>query len=174
MSYGEKIFGLRDIKLTSFDGATQVDLPSSQQLEFNEALTTGELRGDDVTKSVVSFTDKVEWSFSSGGFPLDAYGLITGRTVTEANTTPNRTNTMTGKAGDVMPWFKIYGKSQGDASDDIHVKIFKCKLMEAPSGSFSDTEFFITSCSGIAVHDDTADKLFEVVQNETSTALPSS
>ena len=38
-------------------------------------------------------------------------------------------------------------------------------------GEFKDGEFWVTKCSGIAV-DDGTNGLFDVVQNETSAALP--
>jgi hypothetical protein len=73
-----------------------------------------------------------------------------------------------------MPYFKIYGKSVGDnATDDIHVKLFKCKLTEGVEGEFKDGEFFMTKCSGIAI-DPGAGSLYEIVQDESASNLPTS
>lgn len=174
MAYGDKPFGLRDLKLTKLDGSAQVDLPNALTLSFKERITSGEMRGDDATVSVVAITDAVEWEIEAGGIDLAAYALMTGRTATTAGTTPNRTTTLVGNAGDNYPYFKIYGKSVGDnSSDDIHVKILKAKLTGPLEGEFKDTEFFMTKCSGVAV-DPGAGNLFEIVQNETSSTLPSS
>lgn len=171
--YGDKPFGIRDIKLTNAAGTTQVDLPSGTRLMFRERLTSGELRGDDVTLSIVAITDALEWELEAGGISLEAYALMTGRTATEASTTPNRTLTLTGVAGNNFPYFKIYGKSVGDIStDDIHVKIYKAKLTSPIEGEFSDTQFFVTKCGGVAV--DNGTKIFDIVQNETATTLPTS
>lgn len=166
-----KPFGIRDIKLTNLAGTLQVDLPNAMTLSFVERLTTGELRGDDATQAVVAFTDALEWELEAGGISLEAYALMTGRTITLAGTTPSQTNTLAGNAGDVYPYFKIYGKSQGDGSDDIHVKILKAKLTGGLEGEFKDEEFFVTKCSGVAV-DPGAGNLFEIVQNESSANLP--
>ena len=172
--YGDRPFGIRDIKLTKIDGSTQVDLPNGQTLSFKERFTTGELRGDDATQSAVSITDAVEWSLEAGGISLEAYALMTGRSVVTAGTTPNRTTTLSGNAGDNFPYFKVYGKSVGDnATDDIHVKLNKCKLTSAPEGDFKDGEFFMTKCSGIAL-DPGAGAIFDIVQNETAANLASS
>lgn len=172
--YGDKPFGIRDIKITNMAGTTQVDLPNAQTLTFSERLTQGELRGDDATVSVVAFTDAVEWELEAGGISLEAYALMTGRVVTTTGTTPNRTTALAGNAGDNFPYFKVYGKSQGDsATDDIHVKLNKCKLTAAPSGDFKDGEFFMLKTGGIAI-DPGAGNIFDIIQNETATTLPTS
>lgn len=173
MTWGRKPFGLRDIKLTSIDGSTQVDLPNAQTLRFSERLTSGELRGDDVTVSVVAYTDALEWELSAGGISLQAYALMTGRNVASSGSTPNQIQSMTGAAGDVFPWFKIYGKSHADGDDDIHVLIYKAKLMQPIEGTYQDGEFLVTSCSGMAI-DDGSNGLFKIIQNETAAALPTS
>lgn len=172
--YGDKPFGLRDLKVTNIGGTTQVDLPAGLTLSFKERLTSGELRGDDATVSVIGITDAVEWSIEAGGISLEALAIMTGRTNTSSGTTPNRTLTMAANAGDNMPYFKIYGKSVGDnATDDIHVKLNKCKLTEGIEGEFKDGEFFMTKCSGIAI-DPGAGSIYDIVQNETASNLPSS
>jgi hypothetical protein len=76
-------------------------------------------------------------------------------------------------AGTPFPYFKIYGKSLGDGTDDVHVKIYKAKLTEPLEGEFSDGQFFVTACSGIAI-DDGTNGIYDVVQNETATNLPTS
>jgi hypothetical protein len=166
-----KPFGLRDLKITNLAGTTQVDLPNAQTLTFTERLTQGEMRGDDATQAVVAFTDALEWELEAGGISLEAYALMTGRTIALTGTTPNQVNTLLAQAGDVYPYFKIYGKSQGDGADDIHVKINKAKLTGGIEGEFADGEFFVTKCSGIAV-DPGAGALYEVIQNETADDLP--
>ena len=172
--FGDKPFGLRDLKVTNIGGTSQVDLPSSLTLTFKERLTQGEMRGDDATQSVVAITDAVEWSIEAGGISLEALAIMTGRTATAAGTTPNRTVTMSANAGDNMPYFKIYGKSVGDVStDDIHVKLNKCKLTSGIEGEFKDGSFFMTKCSGIAI-DPGAGAIYDIVQNATAANLPTS
>lgn len=174
--YGDKPFGLSDIKLTTLDGNTQVDLPSSRVMQFTERLTTGEMRGDDRTVAVVSILDALEWSLEAGGISLEAWALMSGREATESGSTPNRTNTLTAKTGDRYPYFKVYGKMVGDeGDDDLHVKVFKAKLTSPMQGQFQDGEFFATQCSGLAIGDaDNDDDVYELVQNETAADLPSS
>lgn len=171
MSFGTKPFGLRDVKIRG-KSAGVVDLPSARTLSFNERVKSGELSGDDQTVAVVAFADAVEWTLEAGGISLEAYAELTGRTVATTGTTPNQVKTLTGAGGDVYPYVKIYGKSIGDGADDVHVKITKAKVTNI-QGQFSDGEFFVTSCQGIAIRDAaSSDKIYDIVQNETAANLP--
>jgi hypothetical protein len=169
--YGEKPFGLKEIKVVV--GATVVTLPVARTMSFKERVRSGELSGDDKTVAVVAYSDALEWSLEAGGISLEAWALMTGRTVTTTGTTPSRVTTLNADAAQTYPYFKIYGKSLGDGADDVHVKIYKAKLTEALEGEFADGEFFVTSCAGIAV-DDGTNGIYDIVQNETAAALPSS
>ena len=168
-----KPFGLRDIKITNMAGTTQVDLPSAQTLRFSERIRFGELSGDDKTVAVVGFSDAVEWTLEAGGIPLAAYAAMTGRTMTAAGTTPSQTNTLIGASQQTFPYFKIYGQALGDGIDGVHCLIYKAKLTGSIEGTFGDGEFFVTSCSGVAI-DDGTNGIFKFIQNETSTTLPTS
>jgi hypothetical protein len=172
MSFGDKPFGLRDVKVTNAGGTTQVDLPSGRTFSFTERIKSGELSGDDKTLAVVAFSDAVEWTLEGGGISLEAYALMTGRTATVAGTAPNQTDTLAGSVQEAFPYFKVYGKAVDDATGDIHCKLGKCKLT-AINGQFGDGEFFITQCSGLAIGDSSG-KIFEFVQNETAANLPTS
>lgn len=173
MAYGDKPFGIRDVKITDISGSTQVDLPSSRMLTFRERVKSGELSGDDKTLALVSRADAIEWELEAGGISLEAYALLTGRSASSSGTTPNRTNTLTGEATEQFPYVKIYGKAVGDGSDDIHVKIWKTKVMGPLEGSFQDGEFFVSKCSGVGI-DDGTNGVWDLVQNETAANLPSS
>lgn len=168
--YGDKPFGLRDVKLTNMAGDTQVSLPAPQTLSFSERIRSGELSGGDSLKAVVAYAEAVEWSLEAGGISLEAYALLTGRTVTEEGTTPNKTNTLTGSAGDVFPYIKVYGKVICEGDDDIHCKLWKAKLTKL-EGSFKEGAFWVTSGGGVAV-DDGVNGIYDFVQNETATDLP--
>ena len=169
--YGEKPFGIRDIKLTDVTGTTQVDLPNERVMSFSERLVSGEMRGEGKTVAVVAEVDAVEFELEAGGISLEAYALMSGRTATESGTTPALVNTLSGSGADRYPYFKVYGKSLGDGDDDIHVKLYKCKLTSGIEGRLEDGEFWVTRCSGVAV-DDGTNGIWDIVQNETATDLP--
>lgn len=172
MPFGDKPFGLRDVKLTNAGGTVQVDLPSGQTFSFSERIKSGELSGDDKTLAVMAFSDAAEWSLEAGGISLEAYALMTGRTATVAGTTPNQTDTMVGSVQQAFPYFKVYGKALDDATGDVHCKLGKCKLTSI-EGQFGDGAFFITQCSGVAIGD-SGGAIFTFVQNETAANLPTS
>jgi hypothetical protein len=169
--FGDKPYGLREVKIKPIGGSI-VTLPVAQQLTFREMVTSDMLRGDDVIKSVVAFSEGLEWSLEAGGISLEAYAALTGRTAVAAGTTPSRTVTLSAEGGDPFPYLEIYGKALGEEEDDIHCKIFRAKVT-ALEGRFQNRQFFITTCSGIAVADSSGDT-FEFVQNETAADLPSS
>lgn len=163
-------FGLREITVKR--SGAPVKLPAAMTLSFKEVLNSGEMHGNDATQAVVAVADKVEWSLESGGISLEAFTEMTGRAIVLSGTGTTEVNTMTARAGDIYPYFEIRGRSVGDDSGDIHVILPKCKLTDGMQGEFKDGEFFVTSCSGIAVDDGTA--LYQLVQNETAAALPTS
>lgn len=167
------IRGIREITVKGATG-TPVKLPAAQTLSFNEVLTSGELRGNDVVVANISFTDKVEWELESGGISLEALKVLTGRTITLTGTTPDQVNTMSVKAGDSMPYFELRGRAISDNGGDFHVIMYKAKLSEGFEGEMADEEFYVQSCSGVAVGRDSDSKIMDLVQNETATALPTS
>lgn len=172
--FGDKPYGVRDIKLTNLAGTTQVDLPNVTNLKFSETLNSGQMRGDDSIKAIAAFTDAVEWEFEAGGMPLEAIALMTGRIIVASGTTPNQLVQMNANAGDTYPYFKIYGLSRGDTGiDDCHVKIYMCKLTGAIEGEFKDKAFYVTKCKGIGI-DPGGGNMYEVVQHETSIVLATS
>lgn len=173
MAYGDKPFGIRDVKITDISGSTQVDLPSSRVLTFRERGKSGELSGDDQTVALVSRADAIEWELEAGGISLEAYALMTGRTAALTGTTPNQILTLTGEATEQFPYIKVYGKAIGDGADDVHVKIWKAKVMGPLEGGFQDGEFFVSKCSGVGI-DDGTNGVFDIVQNETAASLPAS
>ena len=162
-----KPFGLRDIKLTSLDGATQVDLPASRTLSFKERVMTGEFTGDDELQGIVTIPIGCEGSLESGGISLEAYALMTGHTLTAGV----GLDTLEGDSSS-FPYFKIYGKSVDDEGGDVHCKILKAKLTSALEGEFKYGEFFVNSMSFVGVK--VSGVAFEFVANDAEAELPAS
>lgn len=167
-----KPFGLREITLVPLPSGTAVKLSASQTLSFSEALTSGELRGNDATQAIAAYLDKVEWELEAGGLNFDAIKVLTGRTITASGTTPSQKNTILARAGDTYPYFKIYGKVINDDGSDVHCLIYKAKLTGGLTGEWKDGEFFIQGASGVAI--DNGTKLYELIHNETTASVPAS
>lgn len=162
-------YGLRDLKIVPLPSGTQVDLPWGQTLKYTEEPNTNELEGDDVIVATVTTLKAISWELEAGGISLEAYAAMTGRTATLAGTGSTETLTMKVSAGDVYPYFKLYGKAITDEGD-IHVKFFKAKVTQI-EGEFKSGEFFVTKCSGTAI-DDGTNGILDIVRNETAANLP--
>ncbi len=164
--FGDKPYGLREVKVVR--GTTVVTLPAAQKLGFAENIRSEELQGDDKLAALVGFSEAVEWELEAGGISLEALAVMTGRAATQIGSGNNRRLRMNASGGQAFPYFTIYGRSMGDAGDDIHVKLFKCKLSEI-SGEFAGGGFFVTSCTGTAIDDGTG--IYQFAQNETAAAI---
>jgi hypothetical protein len=123
-----KPYGLSDIKLTSIDGVTQVDLPAATKLTFKERVKSAEGVGDDMLSVVVSVREGVEWELEATGLPLEALAIMYGTTTTTTGSTPDQVKTLENHGAVRLPYFKIYGKSLGEGDDDVHCIIYKAKL----------------------------------------------
>jgi len=168
-AYGEKNFGLHGVKFVSIDGLTVVDLPAAQTLEFKERVISAEMAGDDAIQAIQTVPIAVDWGIDHGGIPLAAYALITGRTLAVDGVSPAESATLQGTVGP-FPYFQIFGKSLDDSLGDLHCKIFKAKLTEAPEGKFEYGKFLILSIKGTAVAGPDGFP-YEFVAHETAEAL---
>ncbi len=173
MGYGEVPYGINAIKVVPMGTAqTPVELPIAQKLTFKETIEAASLKGNGMVKAAVAHFQGLEWSLEAGGISLAALAVMTGRTATTTGVTPARVTTAKASGGGNFPYFKIYGKSLGDSTDDIHCIIYKAKIT-ALEGNMEDGAFMITKCSGIAV-DDGTNGVYDFIQNETAAELPTS
>jgi hypothetical protein len=161
-------YGMRKITIVPPTGSA-VTLPWARTMKWAEEPETAELEGDDTVVASVTFLKKIDWELEAGGISLEAYAALTGRTVTAAGTTPNRTSTLKLRGGDAYPYVKIYGQVITDAGD-VHIKFWKAKLSNI-EGEFKGGEFFVTKATGVAL-EDTTNGMVDIVRNETSTNLP--
>ena len=168
-----KPYGLNDIKLTSIDGADQVDLPAATKLTFKERIKSAEGPGDDMLSTVVAVRDAVEWELEATGLPLEALAIMYGLTTGTTGATPNQVKTLNHAGGVRLPYFKIYGKSLGEGDDDVHCIIYKAKVTEGLDTAFEYGELMKPTIKGMAI-DDGTNGIFDWVQNETADELPTS
>ena len=172
-TYGKFIYGLRDLKVTSANGSLQEDLDAAQTLSFTPTFTSAELRGDDVIKVAMGNLSGGEASISAGGYSSAAVAIMFGKTLTQTGSSPNEVTTLKLSAGDVMPYFKIYGLARDEAGGDVHVLLPKCKVTGWGNMEFSDENFFITSVD-VQCLDDGTNGIIQIIQHETTATLPSS
>lgn len=168
-------YGLREVELIPIDEAgvagTPVRLPNSQTFSFEEAEEFSELRGDDKLVAVRGNGAAVNWSLEAGGISLAAWKVLTGGTVDETGTSPAAVRTFQKKGADTRPYFKVRGRAISDSGGDIIGRLPKCRTTGNLAGEFADGEFFVTSCDGQALPDETDDLLYEFIHNETAAPL---
>jgi hypothetical protein len=173
-------YGLRDIKITPYSdaggstlGSTLIDLPNARTLSFSETEEFEELRGDDRLVTTRGRGAVVEWELESGGLSLDAWKALSGGTITETGTTPAMKKVFRKSGRQSRPWNLIEGQVISDSGGDVHAILYRCRATEELEGEFSDGEFFLTSGSGQALPllSDTADVIYDIVQNETAAAI---
>ncbi len=167
------VYGLHDIKITSIDGGTQVDLPEAVKLTFKERVKSAEGMGDDKLGSVISVLEAVEWELEYSSLPLEALAVMYGTTTSTTGTTPNQVKTLNRTGASRLPYFKIYGQSLGEGDDDVHCIIYKCKITEGFDGQMNYGEIMKPTIKGIGI-DDGTNGVYDWVQNETASTLPGS
>jgi len=167
--YGDRPFGLRQVKLTDEAGANAVTLPRALMMHVTPRMEVTEFTAEAVVVGTSVFAAAADWELEAGGLSLEAWAKLTGLSAAAAGSTPNRTWTMTAAAGAEFPYLRVYGRAVGDAgSDDVYCVMYRCKLTSI-EGSFRRGDFYITSCAGVAVSNATG--LYQFVQRETGAAL---
>lgn len=169
MNFGQAAFGLRQVKLTALDGSGIITLPSALMLHVTPRWATAQFEAEGIAIASRGVMSHAEWEMESGGIPLDVYNKMTGLTLANTGSTPNRVATLTANWEVELPYFRIYGKAADESTGDIHVKLFKCKLA-ALEGTFRDGEFWVTSCAGIGLYK-FPEGVFTMVQHETAATL---
>lgn len=169
-------FGLRDVKIAPFAAGTEtpgtaVDLPNSRTFSFSEAEDFEELRGDDGLVAVHGMGPAIDWELESGGVPFEAVAAMFGGTVTETGVTPNQRKTYGKTRTDQRPYFQVEGQAISDSGGDFHVVLYKCRATGEFSGELSDGSFWLTGTSGRAMPRESDGNLYQLVQNETETAI---
>jgi hypothetical protein len=170
-------FGLRKIVLFPLDSAGvrivggSVALPASRTLSFSEAVDSEDLEAEDGLYASHQGNLHTEWELEGGGVSLAVVRALVGGTITASGTTPNQRNTFTKLKTDERPYFDIEGQVISDSGGDFHAVIYRCKSDESLEVEFDQGSFSMTSTSGKGFGDLVSAKLYDFVQNETTTAI---
>jgi hypothetical protein len=168
-------YGLRDVKLALLDSVdapgTKVDLPVAQTLSFSEAEEFAELRGDDKIVAIRGKGPKIEWELEAGGISLQAYVILAGGTLSLTGVAPNQIRKVNKKVTDTRPYFYAEGQVISDSGGDFHAVLYKLRADSSIEGEFKDGEFAMLSASGSGIGHATTDNLYDLVHNETTTAI---
>src|SRR6185295_1228954 len=174
-------YGIRDCKVTPYADAGgsvladySLDVPNMQTYSFSEAEEFQELRGDDRVITTRGKGAQIDGSIEAGGISLEVWSVFTGGLVIEEGLTPNRRVIMRKFSTAARGYFRVEGQAISDSGGDIHTILYRCRCNDSIEGSFADGEFFITSASflGLPLLDADFDLLYDFIQNETATAIP--
>lgn len=174
-------YGMRDLKMTPYAdaggtvlGEASTDLPNMQTFSFAETEEFQELRGDDRVVTTRGQGAAVDWSLEAGGINLTAWSILTGGQILEEGLTPNRRVILRKFSTATRPFFRMEGQIMSDSGGDVHAVVYRCRANDTVEGEFADGEFFVTSASGagLPLLDADFDLLYDIVQNETAVAIP--
>lgn len=177
MSYANTTIGLREIDITPIDPdtlalGTPIPLPGSQVLTFKRKQDKKSLRGNDRTIDTSIQNIAADWSFDHGGLiPLDAAEVLSGGTLEVSGTSPNEVKTLTQRSTDQPGFFRIRGRSvnsKGVSGSKIVYYYCQCETFE---GEMKDGEYWVSKAGGEAIGHPSNDKVWDLVQEETSVAL---
>lgn len=177
-------YGLRDIRITPYAdasgsvlGSTVLDLPNARTLSFSESEDFEELRGDDRVVTTRGKGAVVEWEMEAGGLDLDVWKALSGGTIIDSGTSPNRKRVYRKAGRQNRPWFYTEGQVISDSGGDVHAILYRCRATDKLEGAFEDGSFFLTNGSGTALplleDGDGDDILYDIIQNETAAAISS-
>lgn len=174
MTFGKLPFGLNNGYIYPLDGSdvpgTGVPLPAGRTVEILPKEDTNQLTGyNGVVASNVSKTG-ADVTVEHGGIDMAVLAAITGSTIVASGTTPNAKRVLdVGQSGISRPYVMVAGQSLADDGGDDIAKVWKVKF-EIPSGSFKESEYYVSSLKGAAVRN-TNGKLLTFIQNETAATL---
>lgn len=165
---GEFAFGLRELKVTDSGGQGAVALPASLLLHVTERIEAEEFWSEGTLIGVAALTTAVEWELESGGIPLGAWSLLTGRTRTVSGLGSGQTVSLSAAQGIAFPAVRIYGRALAAEGGDVHCKIYEA-VLTAIEGTFRVGEFWVTSCAGVAIGQ--GGRFYEFAQHVTARAI---
>jgi hypothetical protein len=173
-------YGIRQIMLTPYLDAqgtqlanTSYPLPVAMTLGFSESEQFDELRGDDILVAVHGRGPEVDWSLGAGGLPIMAWSIISGAMVIEEGVAPMRQVRLRKSGDDVRPYFRIDGRVICDSGGNIIARIYRCKVNGKIQGDQKGGAFMTSNIDGIGIPmvGDSARWLYEIIQNETDSAI---
>jgi hypothetical protein len=175
------VYGVKDCKISKLltDAApgptydTPIDLPGIQEFGFKPSITEKKLKGDDKTIDIRTKTEEVEISFKNAKIALQALGVIFGGTYTSTGATPNQVKKLAVKGADTPDYFKIEAQvvEVDEEAADLHFRAYKAKLSNVGElGAIMD-DYRVCSFTAKGIPCESDDSFFEILENETETAI---
>jgi len=172
-SFGRTVRGLRDLKIVNLAGTLVEDMYGGQRLVFTPVINSAEQRGDDIVIARMAWVESGTAQLTAGALSNAAVAIMFGDSVAIAGSSPTATATFQIDAGQILPYFKVYGQAMGPQGDDVHILLPKCQLTGGGEISFADGEWWSPAFE-VACIDDGVNGIWKQIQHETATALPTS
>lgn len=156
-------FGVRQLMLHAISNLTTptygtgVSCPAINGVEYDYALSSTILKGEDRVIAAHTITDNGTFKFSGGGIPLAAHAIVEGETATDSGSSPNDLTFMRKKVDTCLPYFGAVVRAVGPSCNqvgepaDTTVTMFKCKLNKRPGGAFKEGAFATSDIEGIVL-----------------------
>jgi len=157
-SYGAPQFGLRDVKVGTWDGdgtyTGLVDIPSVQLYGAILKIVSAQLEGDDEITASAARAIAGESRLRFGSVSIAALEIILGNLSTTSGAAPSAQDHFQVDGGDNMPYFGICGKALAEEGvGDLHVFLPKVRVMQDVElatlqyGQFAIPELTVTAVS---------------------------
>ena len=181
-----KVYGVDDFKLfpitkddsTGFTCDSAIDGVGVKQVSITFEADQKDLTGDEMTLDTIAKIKSITVSTEVAKFNLDAWGLFTGGTVTDATT--SSTLSIGSKASSNQKYFQAQFqiKTTDNAGGDLHYIIYKAKATAMPiNGTEDDYATFTVDLKGVfTTHEfgtgaNAEQKLVDIVVNGTASDL---
>lgn len=174
VTYGNAVYGLRDIKITNIGGTTQEDLGAAVSAEFVPEVQGGLLPGDDAIKAILSFITHGTLKMSAGQYSSAAVAIMLGITLSTSGSSPSEVTELQIDEGQRLPYFKVYAQAYDEETGDLHLLMAKVKITAMPGLSkLANGEWRMTEFEAACI-DNGTNGVVELIQHETATAVPAS
>ncbi len=164
--FGERPFGLVEAVVTEASGGKHA-LLAERVFVFTPQFDSDLLEGGDVVVEVGSKITHYTWELEEGGIPIPLYVALIGGTISAIGVT-NYFHRLTGTSS--IPYFKLEGRALAPDGGDVEVELPKCKVTGGMEGRLEKGQFYVTSCSGVAIKGDASPYIMAEIQQKAAEA----
>lgn len=155
-THGELPYSIEDAGVYPYSGGVpgaKKDIPGIRRIEMDAQIEETEHRGDNRILAVAASINSFDLTIEVGQLNSDAIAALSGGVVATTGSTPNQIRTLTRKATDVVPDYKIAAKTTSKTVDGgaTWLEFPRCQWVGGPSYSMEDNEFPVAEITARAV-----------------------
>lgn len=151
----------------------KVDLVAIKSIEWSSQVETVENRGDGAVIASTADYSSIDLTINLAAFTPVSIAAIAGGTVSTTGTGPTAVTTLSRRATDVVPYYKLSGQTRTKDSDGgaARMTFQKVSWQGGPDFAFTDNEFAEVSVSAKAIPADVTRQLYQYDAHATWTGL---